>query len=82
MIGSGLAQFERSEFSQTPISPSTARKPERPTQQDRKICTDCPADHPNRADANELFVGFYGIKPVQNSQRLARRQWPPTCMPS
>jgi hypothetical protein len=44
VIGSGLALFERSEFSQTPISPSTARKPAGPTQQGRQVCTACPAD--------------------------------------
>ena len=41
--GSGLALFERSEFSETPPGASTARQPEGPTQQGRPACTACPA---------------------------------------
>ena len=39
--GSGLALFERSEFSETPPGASTARQPEGPTQQGRPACTAC-----------------------------------------
>ena len=57
MIGSGLALFERSEFSQTPISPSTARKPEGPTQQGRQVCIlprSLPGDYKNQSAGSRI----------------------------